>query len=71
MVSNSAAMTCWILRSGGSVRVRKVWPRRMTCSWVGGSEGERAWEARRVRSARRYFSASGLVLLRTNLEHWP
>lgn len=54
--SNSAAMTSWILRSGASVCVRNVFPSRIACSWVVGSEGESAWDANSVRRARRYFS---------------
>ena len=68
---NSAAMTSWILRSGGSVCVRKLCAKRMACSWVVGSDGKRAWDANRLRRARRYFSAESLVYVQFGLSHWP
>ena len=51
--------------------MRKVCPKRMACSWVVGSDGERVWDARRLRRARRYFSAKSLVSVRFGLSHRP
>ena len=39
---------------------RDCWKRKI-CSWVTGSDGERSWEAIRVRRASRNFSGSLLV----------
>jgi len=58
---NSELRTSMVFCGRGEERVEMAWWKPKICSWVVGLEGERVWEAIRVRRARRCFSARSLV----------